>query len=159
MTIRLFSQTYPALKIVVRRALGTVAIVSLAACAQVTPPSVPSKPGHGVSHARAALQQCDPAAIKGSNGALAGSYVAGVLLGGILLGPIVVASNTQQIRSNGARRGVDRCLEEQGYTRRELTPREQQVLQSGDAYLRELVLDHLISGGSLDDLEGEIIFK
>lgn len=128
--------------------------VMLAGCAQTPGPSVPSQPGKNLAAAKLALANCHGAAHKRGNGAVAGSYVAGVLLGGLVVGPIVVASNQERIRNNGEATGADLCLQQQGYTRRDLTPEELQALNRADASQRRVILDHLIGGGSMSELLG-----
>lgn len=134
------------------KCFACLTVMVLTGCAETPGPSVPSQPGKNLASAKVALASCQGVAQKGGRGAVTGSYVAGVLLGGVVVGPIIVASNQKNIRSNGEVRAVDRCLGEQGYVRRDLTAQEVQALNTSDAYQRELILDHLIGGGTLDGL-------
>lgn len=126
-----------------------VGALALTGCASLPGPSVPYQSGKNLASARAAVQSCARFAPRGGNGAVTGSYVAGVVLGGIVVGPIIVASNQSNIRANGEARAVDRCLAEQGYVRRDLTLAEADALNSSDTFQRELLLNHLIGGGTL----------
>lgn len=132
------------------RKLVTLAMVALVtACAQAPGPSVPFQAGKSLDDAKAAFEVCAPQGPVGARRNLTASYWFSPLWGGIIVGPLTIAATADQIRENGARNAVDKCLLEQGFTRRELTPDEVKFLNQSDAYLRELFLDHLIAGGSL----------
>ncbi|KIC19704.1 hypothetical protein GC1_00295 [Leisingera sp. ANG1] len=135
--------------------LAMAAVLGLSACAKTPVPSVPAQPGKSISEAHEAVRQCAPVAPKGGKNAVTGSYVAGVLLGGLIIGPVIVASNEDHIRANGARRAVDKCLEAQGYTRREMTPEEAAFLNALYGYQRQIFLDHLVAGGTLEGFKQE----
>lgn len=132
--------------------LGLVAALALSACA-APKPSVPAQPGKTISEAKQATRLCAPNGPQGATNAVVGNYIFSVVWGGILLGPIVVASTEDQIRQNGARRAIDKCLEEQGYTRRELTAEEGAFLNALSGYQRQIFLDHLVGGGSLEEFK------
>jgi hypothetical protein len=65
------------------------------------------------------------------------------------LGPVIVATNARAIQDDGARAAVDKCLNENGFQRRELSFEEVSALNQLDRYQRQLLLDHLVAGGSL----------
>ena len=121
----------------------------LTACAKLPGPSVPMQAGQNLISARQAVNACARNAPSGGQNAVVGSYVGGVLFGGILLGPIIVASNVNNIRARGEADAVDRCLAERGFERRDLTAEEMRALNRSSRYQRELLLDHLVGGGSL----------
>lgn len=135
--------------------LALVSVVSLAACAQPVGPSVPTQAGKTIEDARFALESCKPRGPKGATENLVGAYAFGVILGGLILGPIVVASNTQEIKKEGARIAVDDCLEDQGYERRELTPQEVQFMNNLTSDQRQIFLDYMVEGGSLEGFRSE----
>ena len=68
-------------------------------------------------------------------------------LGGVIVGPIIVASNSQAIRYNAEVSGVDRCLENRGFMRRDLTEKELNALNRADQPARRTILNHLIDRG------------
>lgn len=125
------------------------ALMALGACGPLPGPSVPAQAGQNLHSARQAVYACAPYAPQGGKNAVVGSYVGGVLLGGLVVGPIIVASNEDNIRANGEANAVDRCLAKSGFKRRDLTPQEVQALNSRTPSERQLLLDHLVSGGSL----------
>ena len=125
------------------------AVALLAGCASPGP-SVPEQEGKNLAAARAAVQSCARFAPDAGQNALVTSYVAGFLFGGILLGPIVVASTADSIRESGEASGVDACLAEMGFRRRDLTTAEIAALEAADRPERRAILDHLIGGGSLE---------
>jgi hypothetical protein len=117
-------------------------------------PSVPSRQGENLSAAREAVRNCDHVADEGGRSRVAGNYVGGVLLGGLILGPVVVAANEGTIRARGEAAAVDRCLAEQGFERRDLTPEEVGALRRSTPEGRRALLDHLVGGGTLDSFGG-----
>jgi hypothetical protein len=125
-------------------------VVSIAACS-LPPPSVPSQLGKSLFDAKAAISSCEPNAPQGATNAVVSSYIFSVVWGGILLGPIVINASEDQIRRNGARRAIDRCLEDYGYNRRELTVEESNFLNAQHGYQRQRFLNHLVAGGSLEE--------
>lgn len=132
--------------------LWAAPFVFLAACSDLSGPSVPSQPGANLTVARAALNACGPTGPQGGTNAVVGSYVGGVVLGGLIVGPVIVAVNEDNIRAHGEAVAVDRCMGEQGYARRDLTEAEIQLLNVSTAQQRQLVLNHLIAGGSIETL-------
>ncbi len=129
--------------------MGLAMLSLVAGCASVPGPSVPVQPGKSLASARVALDHCRREAPAGAQSALTASYVSGILFGGILLGPIVVASNADNIRYGGEVNAVDRCLNRQGFKRRDLTVDEVQALNGMDRTGRAQLLDHLVGGGTL----------
>lgn len=121
----------------------------LAACGELPGPSVPMQAGQNLASARQAVSLCAPNAPSGGQSAVVGGYISGVLLGGIVIGPIIVASNEDNIRAHGEANSVDQCLANRGFQRRDLTPEEMHALNNSSSYQRELLLDHLIGGGTL----------
>lgn len=117
-------------------------------------PSVPSRSGESLHDARLAVENCAHLAEGGGRSRVAGNYVGGILLGGLILGPIVVASNEGVIRARGEAAAVDRCLAEQGFVRRDLTPQEVGALNRSTPQGRRALLDHLVGGGTLADFGG-----
>lgn len=138
--------------IISNRALGALLFVAaVAGCAaQVPGPSVPFRAGANLDAARGAFDACTGAAAKSGQSTLAGHYVGSVLWGGVIVGPIVVASNAPNLRYNGEVSGMDRCLEQRGFVRRDLTPQEIRALESADRATRRAMLDHLVGGGTLE---------
>jgi hypothetical protein len=100
--------------------------------------------------ARAAFQSCLGPAEQTGNATMAGHYMGSVLWGGVVVGPIFVASNSDALRYNGEVSGMDRCMEKNGFVRRDLTAQEMRALEGADPMTRRAMLDHLVSGGSLD---------
>ncbi len=125
------------------------AALSLTACGQLPGASVPMQSGSNVTSARAAINSCVPNAKRSGQTAVTSSYVAGVVLGGIIVGPIVVASNQESIRRSGEFNGVDRCLADLGYQRRELTQSEIAMLRSVPEQNRQELLNRLIEGENI----------
>lgn len=123
--------------------------VALAGCAGPPGPSVPMKPGSDLATARRAVQVCSRQGPQGGRNALTGGYIAGVVFGGLVLGPVIVATNARAIRDDGARAAVDKCLNDNGFQRRDLSFEEVDALNRLDRYQRQLLLDHLVAGGSL----------
>ncbi|MBT8155271.1 hypothetical protein KMP13_15630 [Epibacterium ulvae] len=121
----------------------------LAACAEAPGPSVPFQAGKSLDDAKAAFELCAPQGPIGARQNLTASYWFSPLWGGIIVGPLTIAATAEHIRENGARNAVDKCLVDQGYTRRELTADEIKFLNQSDAYVRELFLEHLVAGGNL----------
>ncbi len=132
------------------RLLGILGLLSLAACGDLPGPSVPAQPGQNLQSARQAVYACSANAARGGQNAVVSSYVGGVLFGGVLVGPIIVASNEGNIRAHGEAGAVDRCLNTRGFKRRDLTPAEVQALNRLSGSRRHQLLDHLISGQSLE---------
>ena len=128
-------------------------VFALAGCA-APGPSVPFQSGKNLTAARTAVQSCRSPAEKGGANALTASYIGSVVGFGVV-GPIVVASNRHSIRNNGAAQAADKCLAEQGYVRRDLTPAEVRVLNSKNRAARRVLLGHLIAGGSLQSFNPE----
>jgi len=126
----------------------------LAGCTSIPGPSVPYQSGKSFTAARAAVLTCVPDGPNGGTNAVVGSYVVGVLLGGIIIGPAVVYSVQDDIRASGELSAVDRCLEELGYARRELTGEELRVLNASSGERRRLLLDHLVGGGEVATFGG-----
>lgn len=133
-----------------RLAAPCLALAALAACAPPPGPSVPMRAGAGLDDARRAVKACSVHAEKAGKDTLAAGYVFGIFWGGVVIGPIAVAANQENIRRSGAAQGADRCLAKQGYVRRDLTDAEQAALARRDRAGRERLLDHLVSGGSLE---------
>lgn len=104
--------------------------------------------------AQAAYDACTVPAQKAGQSNLSGHYVGGVLVGGLIVGPIVVASNAPTLRYNGEIDGMDRCLKKHGFVRRDLTPEEMRALQRADRTTRQMLLDHLVGGGTLNTFYG-----
>ncbi len=125
----------------------------LAACAEAPGPSVPFQSGKTLGDAKAAFEVCAPQGPVGARQNLTTSYWFSPIWGGIIIGPLTIAATADQIRENGARNAVDKCLTEQGYSRRELSVDEIKFLNQSDAYARELFLEHLVAGGSLVGFE------
>lgn len=144
MTLRL-----SAAQVFAKALIGTC-LLSIAGCAQPPGPSIPQHESASLAEAKAALESCSSYAYSGGNAAVAANYVAGTAFGSILVGPIVVASNQQNIRKRGEAGAVDNCLARHGYTRRELSDAELQMLNKLGPYGREKLLDHLIGGGTLE---------
>ena len=136
------------------RKLSLLFVLPLAACAGLPGPSVPMQQGKTLQMANAAIQSCAPYAPKGGKNAVVGGYVTGVMLGGLIVGPAIVATNEDDIRARGEARAVDRCLAEQGFKRRDLTPVEMAALKSRDATQRQRLLTHLINGGTVESYSG-----
>ncbi|MBV7395185.1 hypothetical protein [Mameliella sediminis] len=118
--------------------------------ADVRGPSVPFQAGANLEGARAAFDACSLQAQKAGQSSLAGHYVGSVLWGGLVVGPIVVASNAPNLRYNGEINAMDRCMENRGFVRRDLTPAELRAVQRADAVTRRMLLDHLVGGGTLE---------
>ncbi len=135
--------------------LAFAAVLGLSACAKTPVPSVPAQPGKSISEAHEAVRICGPRAPAGGKNAVTGSYIGGVLWGGLIIGPAIIAANEHHIRANGERRAIDKCLEEQGYTRREMTPEEIKFLNALYGYQRQIFLDHLVTGGTLAGFKQE----
>ncbi|MBN7783593.1 hypothetical protein JYP51_01600 [Ponticoccus gilvus] len=133
------------------RAIGAfLCIATVTACAAPTPgPSVPFQPGSNLHSARAAFVSCLGPAERSGNNTVAGHYVGSVFWGGLVVGPVIVASNSEALRYGGEVAGMDRCLGQQGYARRDLTPQEVRALNAADIATRRAMLDHLIGGGTL----------
>jgi hypothetical protein len=127
-----------------------LALFLLAACGDGPGPSVAMQPGMTLSSANAAIRECAPDAPAGGKGAVVGSYVAGVVLGGIVVGPLIVAGNEDNIRAQGEAGAVDRCLAKRGFQRRDLTPAEFGALNGRSPAERQRLLNHLITGGTLE---------
>lgn len=138
-------------KVIPFRALGaSICIATVAGCAAPTPgPSVPFQPGSNLQSARAAFDACLGLAERSGNNTVAGHYVGSVFWGGLVVGPVIVASNSEALRYGGEVAGMDRCLDRQGYARRDLTPQEIRALNAADVATRRAMLDHLIGGGTL----------
>lgn len=136
------------------KCIGKLAcIVLVAGCATKVPgPSIPLQSGSNLSDARRAFKSCISQAEKSGQSTLTGHYVGSVLWGGVVLGPIIVASNSPAIRYNAEVSGMDRCLEKRGFARRDLTQQEVRFLNQADQLSRRTILNHLIGGGSLDNL-------
>ncbi|MQQ07398.1 hypothetical protein GFB49_02925 [Epibacterium sp. SM1979] len=128
---------------------ATGAVMALVGCAPAPGPSVPFQQGKSLDDAKAAFEICAPQGPIGARQNLTASYWFSPLWGGIIIGPLTIAATAEQIRENGARNAVDKCLADQGYSRRTLSAEEIKFLNESDAYVRELFLDHLIAGGSL----------
>ncbi|GLP87763.1 hypothetical protein [Tritonibacter mobilis] len=127
----------------------------LVGCAAVEPlPSVPTKTGSTVFEARQSLEFCAPQGPKGAKAAVTSSYIASMIFLGILPGAIIAASGEDHTRSQGALNAVDDCLEKQGFERRELTAKEAAAIKQRDRYAREMLLSHLVAGGTLADYQG-----
>ncbi len=124
--------------------------IFVTACGQLPGPSVPEQPGQNVQSARMALQECSGAAPQGGTNAVVGSYVGGVILGGLIVGPLIVYANEPNIRAHGEYSGVDNCLAKRGFKRRDLTQEEVTLLNNSSSQQRQLLLNHLINGGTLD---------
>lgn len=131
-------------------ALSGLTALSLAACAPLDGPSVPSQQGMSFQQAREDVNTCLPYADAGGRSAVTSGYVFGILIGGLVLGPVVVASAEDGIRRDGEKSAVDRCLAKLGYTRRELTPAEVKALDNADPYDRRRLLNHLVAGEPLE---------
>lgn len=129
--------------------LPILAVAVVAGCAEAPGPSVPFQSGKTLDDAKAAFETCAPQGPVGARQNLTTSYWFSPLWGGIIIGPLTIAATAEQIRENGARNAVDKCLMDQGYSRRELTAEEVKLLNQSDAYGRELFLEHLVAGGSL----------
>jgi hypothetical protein len=130
--------------------LPLLALLILCGCGGLPGPSVPMQQGQTLELANAAIRSCAQFAPRGGQNAIVGGYVTGVLLGGIIVGPIVVASNAENIRAQGEASAVDRCLGDSGFIRRDLTPAELSALNSSGPEQRRRLLDHLVSGGTLE---------
>ena len=130
------------------KTLPLLSVMFLTACASLPGPSVPMQQGQTLDRANAAIRACAPVAPRGGQNAVVGGYVTGVLLGGLVLGPILVASSESNIRANA----VDTCLAKQGFTRRDLTAAEMAALNSSGQSERRRILNHLVSGGTLESL-------
>jgi len=137
----------------VLRSTALIGIAVLAGCAGTPGPSVPYQQGHSIASAKAAVISCSPHAEKGGNSALVGSYVGGVLVAGVI-GPLVVYAVHDDIRDSGEAAAVDRCLSDLGYERRVLTAEEVRVLNQTFGERRRVLLDHLVSGGSIESYAG-----
>ncbi len=124
----------------------------LAACAQPPGPSVPAQPGQTLAGARAAFAACVPAAQRGGQNYVVGNYVGSVIWGGLLLGPVIIAVNEEGIRRTGETSAIDQCLSRRGFQRRDLTAQEMAALNGATRYERQVILNHLIGGGSLATL-------
>lgn len=133
------------------RMFGAMSVAALlGACAAQTPgPSVPFRAGATLEGARAAFSSCRDDAVQSGNATLTGHYLGSVLWGGVVVGPIIVASNAPALRYNGEVSGMDRCMETQGFVRRDLTAAEVRALNAADRATRLQMLDHLVSGGTL----------
>lgn len=126
------------------------AFMCLTACASTPGPSIPMKPGHSMSFARRAVQSCTAQAQGGGIAAVTGGYVTGIILGGLILGPTIVGLNQDNIRETGETDAVDRCLEEHGFERRNLSDGELFWLDESVGEERERRMDHLVGGGSMN---------
>ena len=135
-----------------RRSVRKCAYVGLIALAGwgVPGPSVPLQQGANLSSARAVIQSCARFTPRGCTSAVTGSYVAGVVLNGLVVGPIIMVSNQGSVRASGEARAVDRCLADQGYLRRDLAVAEVRALNANNKYEWELLLNHLIGGGTFE---------
>jgi hypothetical protein len=89
------------------------------------------KAGSNMETARRAVQMCSRMGPQGGRNALTGSYIAGVVFGGLVLGPVIVATNARAIQDDGARAAVDKCLNENGFQRRELSFEEVSAQSAG----------------------------
>lgn len=145
----------PSMKNIVlyRTLVAVLMAVSVAGCAARTPgPSVPLRAGSDLDTARAAFQSCLGPAAQSGQTTLAGHYVGSVLWGGVVVGPIFVASNADALRYNGEVSGMDRCMNKNGFVRRDLTPQEMRALEGADPATRQAILNHLVAGGTLDTM-------
>jgi hypothetical protein len=131
---------------------AALGLTLLAGCAETYGPSLPAQPGKSFLAARNAVQTCLPEAPEAGRQAVVAGYIAGAVLGGVILGPGVVAVRQEHIRYSGEASGVDQCLARAGYTRRDLTPQEMIALNQSYGSDRLRLLDHLVSGGTLDNL-------
>jgi hypothetical protein len=122
----------------------------IAGCSQTYGPSVPSQPGKSFFAARDAYQKCLPTARATGQNTMTSSYIMSVLLGGLVLGPVIVASNQDGIRYSGEAGGLDKCLADAGYVRRDLTPQEIKILNNSFGERRMLLLDQLVAGETID---------
>lgn len=124
--------------------------VFVTACGQLPGPSVPEQPGQNLQTARMALRDCSGSASQGGKNAVVGSYVGSIIIAGVIIGPLVVLANEDNIRVHGEYSSVDKCLAKRGFKRRNLTPEEVTLLNNSTAAQRQLLLNHLINGGTLD---------
>lgn len=154
--MQLFSQVRPAARAGVTKCGVLGALLLTAACAPAPGPSVPQQPGKTIQDANAAFQICAPQGPVGARDHLTANYIVSVIWGGVLVGPITIAATAEEIRDIGARNAIDRCLEDQGYQRRELSVEELTYLNQANGYERELFLNHLVAGGSLAAFQSEL---
>lgn len=156
------SKTIPATRIPSRRfplSLTLVLSVAVSACSVHKPRAVPMQPGKSVQEARDDLSSCARRAPEAGRKAVVANYAASPIWGGLVLGPLVIAAREKEVRKNGERRAVDRCLEQRGYQRRELTPEEEEFLNRGDTHQREFFLQHLMEGGTLESFKADYVVQ
>lgn len=130
-----------------------MAIASVAACSSYHGPSVPTQPGMSFWDARSAVEACSIEAPRGGQGAVVGSYVFGILFFGVLVGAVGAAASEENTRKQGEADAVDKCLEEMGYQRRDLTAPEYAALREMPDYQRKQLLSHFVSGGTLETFQ------
>lgn len=112
--------------------------------------SVPTQAGHNLHSARVAVDSCSLEADEGGNSAVIGGYATNILLWGILIGPAITAPIQDELRTQGEIDQVDRCLQERGFERRELSAGESFWVRNAFGEERERRLDHLVSGGTIE---------
>lgn len=112
--------------------------------------SVPTQAGHNLHSARVAVDSCSQEADEGGNSAVIGGYATNILLWGILIGPAITAPIQDELRTQGEIDQVDRCLQERGFERRELSAGESFWVRNAFGEERERRLDHLVGGGTME---------
>jgi hypothetical protein len=132
---------------------GLVGLTALTACGQPGP-SVPFAQGQNMEVARAAVDTCSVFAPRGGQNRVTTMYVANAVLWGIVPGVIGTAIAEPNIRQRGQASAVDGCLEDRGFSRRDLTSAEIIALDTADPTTRAKLLDHLVMGGQLETFSG-----
>lgn len=112
--------------------------------------SVPTQAGHNLHSARVAVDSCSQEADEGGNSAVIGGYATNILLWGILIGPAITAPIQDELRTQGEIDQVDRCLQERGFERRELSAGESFWVRNAFGEERERRLDHLVGGITIE---------
>lgn len=132
---------------------GCAALVSMTACG-APGPSVPFAVGQNIDVARSAVDTCSVYGAGGANKRIQTMYITNMVLWGIIPGAIGTAVAEPRIRERGAASAVDNCLENRGFSRRNLTKDEVAVLDGADPTTRRKLLDHFVMGGQLETFSG-----
>ena len=133
-----------------KKILFSVLMLASACTTKPLEVSVPTQASHNLHSAKIAVESCSLEADEGGNAAVIGGYTMNILLAGILIGTLVTIPAEDALRTQGEIDQVDRCLNEHGFERRDLTQGERFWLR--DSYGQERVrrLDHLIGGGKIE---------
>ncbi|MEP5758007.1 MAG: hypothetical protein ABJ327_01605 [Litoreibacter sp.] len=128
--------------------IGSTTLLALAACSGPAP-SVPFSEGQNVASARNAINSCHGSVSDSGRKRLKTMYVVNTVLWGIP-GIVGTAAYSQEIEQNGEADAADRCMEDLGFSRRELTDAEVRALNNADPTTRSALLNHFVAGGQLE---------